>query len=209
LRFGVLLSALGLLLLLLPSAARAGREFEVTPSAGFRFGGTLSESTTGDVLTVGESAGFGLTLGLRESPRTLYELVYRFQRTDLIGEEGTGEAPPRTDMDIHCLQIGSAYEFDQARIRPFISAGLGLTTLVPGGAGEDSSTNFSLSLGGGVKIPFTERTGLRLEGRGYLTLLESGTEIFCISSGGVSCAVGVQGDFFGQFEVQAGIYVLL
>ena len=80
-----------------------------------------------------------------------------------------------------------------------------MTALAP--SGEETSAYFSLSLGGGVKIPFSARAGLRLEGRGYLTILPSSTQIFCAGGGGGgSCAFGVAGDSFGQFELQAGIY---
>ena len=196
---------LGVVLLLLPAAARAEREFEITPSAGVFFGGSFQDSATGRNVGADASASFGLILGLRESPRAHYELLYRFQRTDLSWSV-TPAGSPRPGVDIHYLQIGSSYEFPGKRFRPFVAAGVGLTALVPDGAGQDSSTNFSLSLGGGVKIPFSDRAGLRLEGRGYLTVLPSNSQIFCVSSGGASCDVSVEGDTLGQFELMAGVY---
>lgn len=81
-----------------------------------------------------------------------------------------------------------------------------MTFLVPTGEGLDSSTNFSLSLGGGVKVPVTGRVGLRFEGRGYMTILPDSTEVFCVSSGGASCAVRVTGDVLWQFQLLGGIY---
>jgi hypothetical protein len=57
-----------------------------------------------------------------------------------------------------------------------------------------------------VKVPFSSKLGLRLEGRGYLTILPNTTEVFCVSSGGAECAVRVQGDVLGQVELLAGIY---
>jgi hypothetical protein len=199
---GRLSPTLGLLLLLLPVPGRAEGRIEITPCAGFLFGGGFQSSASGDDLTVGEAPGFGLILGLRETPRTHYELLYRFQRTDLERAEGSSGAP-RTDLDIHYLHLGSTYEFPRETVLPFISAGLGLTSFVP--SGQDSSTNFSISLGGGMKIPLTERVGLRLEGRGYLTILPDSTEIFCVVSSGGACSAGVQGDTLVQFEVLAGI----
>jgi hypothetical protein len=56
-----------------------------------------------------------------------------------------------------------------------------------------------------VKIPVSKRVGLRLEGRGFLTILPESTDLFCVSSGGAACDVRVQGDVFGQVELLAGI----
>lgn len=177
----------------------------VTPFSGFLFGGSFQDGTTGAERGVDQSAGFGLILGLRDTPRTQYELLYSFQRTNLPGDETSGGGR-RLDLDIHYLHLGSTYEFPKESVRPFISAGVGLASFVPAGAGQDSSTNFSLSLGGGVKIPLTDRVGLRLEGRGWLTLFPNSTEIFCASSSGATCAGGVQGGSIGQFELLSGIY---
>lgn len=197
--------AAAVLLLLAPSAARADRGIEITPFAGFRFGGSFEDNTTGTDFKVGESGSFGLILGLRDTHETHYELLYSFQRTELNGE-GIFGGRPLFDLNIHYLHLGGTLEFPGETVLPFISGGLGVTFLVPTGAGLDSSTNFSLSLGGGVKVPFSSKLGLRLEGRGYLTILPNTTEVFCVSSGGAECAVRVQGDVLGQVELLTGIY---
>ncbi|HEX9191954.1 MAG TPA: outer membrane beta-barrel protein [Candidatus Deferrimicrobiaceae bacterium] len=194
-----------LLLLLLPAAARAEGRIEITPFAGFTFGGNFEDNTTGASLKVGESGSLGLILGYRDTPETHYELFYSFQRTDLRGS-GTFGGNPLFDLDIHYLHLGGTYEFPgERKLLPFISGGLGVTFLVPTGEGLDSSTNFSLSLGGGVKVPVTGRVGLRFEGRGYMTILPDSTEVFCVSSGGASCAVRVTGDVLWQFQLLGGI----
>jgi hypothetical protein len=46
---------------------------------------------------------------------------------------------------------------------------------------------------------------LRLEGRGFLTILPDSSTIFCVSSGGVACNVLVQGDVLGQLLLLAGV----
>lgn len=203
---GLLPVGFAALLVLIPAGARAERGFEITPFAGFRFGGSFEDNTTGTDFQVGETGSFGVILGLRDTPETHYELLYSFQRTELNGGGIFGGAP-LFDLDIHYLHLGGTYEFPgEKKVIPFVSGGLGVTFLVPTGAGLDSSTNFSFSLGGGVKVPISSRVGVRLEGRGYLTILPDSTEVFCVSSGGASCAVRVQGDVLGQFELLAGIY---
>jgi opacity protein-like surface antigen len=199
--------ALLLLALAFAGTSHAGdRKLEITPFGGFRFGGSFEDNTTGTNFKVGESGSFGLILGLRDTVETHYELLYSFQRTELSGG-GIFGGGPLFDLDIHYLHLGGTYEFPgEGKVLPFISGGLGVTFLVPTGAGLDSSTNFSLSMGGGVKVPLSGKVGLRFEGRGYLTILPNNTEIFCVSSGGAACAVRVQGDVLGQFELLTGLY---
>jgi hypothetical protein len=199
-----LLVPLVALFVLLPTLARGDWGAELTPFAGFRFFGGFTDNTTDLDLDVDEAASFGLILGLQATHETDYELFYSLQRTELKGEGIlSGDAP--FDLDIHYLHIGGTYLFPKERVRPFISGGLGLTYFSPDVSGVDSEIYFSLSLGGGAKIPISKRFGLRLEGRGFLTILPDDSDIFCVSSGGAACAVRVNGDVFGQFELLAGI----
>jgi hypothetical protein len=199
-----LLVPLAVLLVFLPAPARADRGIEITPFAGFRFGGGFKDDATGVDLPVGERESFGLILNVRADHETQYELFYGLQKTELKGR-GLFAGEPLFDLDIHYLHIGGTYLFTGEAVRPFLSGGLGLTFLVPDGPGLDAKTRFSLSLGGGAKIPISKGLGLRFEGRGFLTVLPDGTEIFCISSGGAFCDVRVQGDVLAQFELLAGI----
>jgi len=200
-----LLMAFALLLVLIPATARAERGVEITPFAGYAMGGGFEDNTTGASLDVDSSGMLGLILGLRDTHETQYELFYSFQRTELNGGGNSGGAS-LFDMDIHYLHIGGTYLFPGEKVRPFLSGGLGLTLFVPDANGVSSKANFSLSLGGGVKIPISNHVGLRFEGRGFLTILPANTEVFCVSSGGAACAVRVQGDVFGQVQLLTGLY---
>ena len=53
-------------------------------------------------------------------------------------------------------------------------------------------------------VPVSDRVALRIEGRGFLTILPENTTIFCVSSGGAACRVNVQGDVFGQVPAAGG-----
>jgi opacity protein-like surface antigen len=204
--FRALLFAAALLLspFLFPGAAGAEWGLEVTPYAGYTIGGSFEDNTTGTSLDVKEGGSLGLVLGLPDTPDTQYELFYGFQRTKVTGG-GTFGGETLFDLDIHYLHLGGTYMFSREKVRPFVSGGLGLTHFVPSGSGMNSKTYFSVSLGGGAKIPVSEHVGLRLEARGFMTILPDSTEIFCVSSGGAACAVKVQGDVLGQFLLLAGI----
>lgn len=204
--FRLLLFAAALLLspVPFPGEAEAGWGLEVTPYAGYAIGGNFEDNTTGATLDVKEGGSFGLVLGMPDTPETQYELFYGFQRTKVTGG-GTFGGDTLFDLDIHYLHLGGTYLFPGEKVRPFLSGGLGATHFVPHGSGLDQKTYFSLSLGGGAKIPISGHVGLRLEGRGFLTILPDSTEIFCVSSGGVACNVKVQGDVLGQLLLMAGI----
>jgi hypothetical protein len=204
--FRLLLLATALLLspVLFPGEAGAEWGLEITPYAGYTFGGNLSDNVSGASLDVQEGGSFGLVLGLPDTPETRYELFYGFQGTKVTGG-GTFGGETLFDLDIHYLHLGGTYLFPAEKVRPFLSGGLGATHFVPHGSGLDRKTYFSLSLGGGVTIPISGRVGLRFEGRGFLTILPDTTEIFCVSSGGAACSVKVQGDVLGQFLLMTGI----
>jgi len=194
-----------LLLMLIPLSARAEWGVELTPFAGYRFGGGFEDNTTGANLDAAASGSVGLILGVPDTHERQYELLYSFQRTELKGGGISGDVAP-FGLDIHYLQIGGTYQLSAEKVRPFLSGGLGMTLFAPDKPGLSSKVYFSLSLGGGVRIPLSNRVGLRFEGRGYLTILPENTQIFCVSSGGAACAVRVQGDVFGQVELLTGIY---
>jgi len=187
-----------------PGFAGAGWGLEITPYAGYAIGGGFEDNTTGSSLDVKEGGSFGLVLGLPDTPDTQYELFYGLQRTKVTGS-GTLGGGTLFDLDIHYLHLGGTYMFAGDKVRPFLSGGLGATHFVPRGSGMSSKTYFSLSLGGGARIPISDRVGLRFEARGMLTILPDATEIFCVSSGDVACRVNVRGDVLGQILLMTGV----
>jgi len=197
-------AALLLSSVLLPGEAGAEWGLEITPYVGYTVGGNFTDNTTGATLDVREGGSFGLVLGLPDTPETQYELFYGLQRTKVTGG-GTFGGETLFDLDIHYLHLGGTYMFPGEKVRPFVSGGLGATHFVPHGDGLNPKTYFSISLGGGAKIPISGHFGLRFEGRGFLTILPDTTEIFCVSSGGAACRVNVQGDVLGQLLLMAGI----
>jgi opacity protein-like surface antigen len=204
--FRLLLVAAVLLLpsVLFPGEAGAEGGLEITPFVGYTIGGSFEDNTTGANLDVKEGGSFGLVLGLPDTPETQYELFYGFQRTKVTGG-GTFGGETLFDLDIHYLHLGGTFMFPGEKVRPYIAGGLGGTHFAPHGSGLSAKTYFSLSLGGGVKIPISGHVGLRFEGRGFLTILPDSTEIFCVSSGGAACRVNVQGDVLGQVLLMGGI----
>lgn len=197
----------GCLALLVASAAMAQEDtykYELTPFAGFGTGGEFEDSTSTASLQLDDGSSFGFILNIRESANTQWEILYLRQGTeaDTTGLPISG-AP--LDIDVHYVQGGGTYLFDGNVARPFLAATIGASHFEPGLSGVDSETFFAFSIGAGLQIRPNDRFGIRLEARGYGTLLDSESDLFCQSDpAGLICAVRVEGNVLGQFHAMAG-----
>jgi len=199
----VALAAMALILAFSPVAAIAG-DFEITPFAGYTWGGQFSDAVTGTTLKVKETANYGVMVDIKQDEQSQIELYFSHQATQLQTDNGLFTGNPLFNLDIDYYHVGGTYGADSGKARPYLVGTLGVTHMVPQGPGLDALTKFSLSLGGGVKLFATERVGLRLEGRWFGTLFNGSGSAFC-SSG--TCAINVQGDLFSQFVANAGIFI--
>jgi len=202
--FLLILSGIAFMLLSAPRFAAAESGWEIAPFAALHLGGSFKDNTADVRLSAGEGAAFGFILAAPEEVDAKYELLYAFQRTDLSADSTFG-GKSLFDLDIHYLHLGGSYRFLEGRVRPFVAGGLGATHFAPRGSGPGSKTYFSLSFGVGAIVPVSGSVSLRIEGRGFLTILPENSTVFCVSSGGATCAVNAQGDVFGQFLLIAGL----
>jgi hypothetical protein len=110
---------------------------------------------------------------------------------------------PIFDLAVETYQFGGNYLFreDGVAVRPYLGLGLGVTRLIPDPAGFDTETRFCASLAGGVKAYLGSHFGFRFEVRGFFTVLESDTQIFCNGP----CYVSTSGSELSQAEVRAGL----
>jgi len=155
---------------------------------------------------LGSGAGFGIDLGLYRDDQSFYELLYSSQSAGL---DSSDPALDGVDLRIDYLHFGGTLFFPQDNdfFVPYLSLTIGATLMRPDG-GFDSETKFSGSLGGGFRFPFNDNVALNLGVRGYLTLLESDTDLFCVSnSTQAGCLVRSSGSTFFQAEGQLGLSV--
>jgi len=197
-----LLALLALAALALPAAAQPKADNYVTAYAGYRFGGSLTDVATQDSWEASEGSATAVALDLGIDGQTQYQFFVS-RRSGAL--QPTGFLAPVTDiaLAITYLHFGGTYFLEQVGRGPYLAGGLGLTHFDPRDAGFSSETRFSLSFGAGFMLPLAGRVALKLEGRAYATLVDSGTSFLC--SGG--CVVQIQGDTFAQGEVLAGIAV--
>ena len=202
--------AITLTLLVIGSADALGqvpRRFELTPYAAHRFGGSFEHEDGTTSIDLDDANGFGLIFNVRESAKTQWEVIYARQDTSADTSSVAGLATS-TDVRFEHLQGGGTYEFDaRPGWQPFLAATLGGTHVTPRWAGLQGDTFWSMSIGTGVAIRPSARIGFRLEARVWGMLVDSDTRLFCISSGGATCEIEIDGRVLWQLETFAGVTV--
>jgi hypothetical protein len=184
--------------------------FEFTPFAGGRMGGGFDVAAAdGTDSSVDLDAGmsYGLDLGLYRDGQSFYELLYSTQSTSLDSKDPLLDG---VDLRIDYLQFGGTafFPIDSDLYVPYLSLTIGATLMEPDTGGYDSETLFSGSIGGGLRIPFNDNVALNLGVRGYLTFVDSDTDLFCVSnSQEAGCLVRSSGSTFFQAEGQLGLSV--
>ncbi len=196
---------LPMLLLCSPAFAEAPY-FEVTPFAGYRMGGQFdtqeTEASPSRSVDLESAASWGLDLGLYRDDSSFYELLYSRQSTGFDSRDAT---LGRIDVATEYYQFGGTLLFEPQRwMVPYLSLTIGATRL-SADRGYGSETKFSGSLGGGLRLPVSDRFGVVLGVRGYLTFVNSDTDFLCISQDGeASCLVKSSGSTYFQGEALAG-----
>jgi hypothetical protein len=193
----LLASALG-------AAAAPGNDNAVTLYGAYRSGGSFTDSASQTTLKLDSSPAGAISLDLALDARRQVQWYLSHQRTEL--DLGTAAQPAATPtklpLQLTYLHLGGSVFFDGPVGKgPYVVGGLGATVFSPGLAGLSNEVRPSMNLGIGYQWPLAERIALRLEARGYVTLINSNGGFFC--SGG--CVVAIQGDTLTQGEVQLGL----
>jgi opacity protein-like surface antigen len=159
-------------------------------------------SSSGSTVSLADHGAFALTADLRADEGTQYELFYSREATGL---RGNTIAVPRTNVTVEYLHLGGTLLLnDEPQVKPYIVGGLGVTRLTPSEEGN-TDTRFSVSLGVGLRWPVTKHFAVRLEGRGFATLVNPDAAVFCRSDqNGLLCRIRGSGQTFIQGELLAG-----
>jgi hypothetical protein len=171
-----------LLVLCFASLAHAQSGIELTPYFGYRGGGEISSDTLeffGE-LEIDEGESYGLIVGFPIAPWAMIELEASFQDSVLVQAGGDflpGAAIANIDVDYY--HVGFVFQGAGPKVQPFGIFTLGATNINPKLEGLTSETKFSTSFGGGLKLNFSQNFGLRLEGRGYYTLIDTNDDYYC------------------------------
>jgi hypothetical protein len=207
---GVLLAAFAAIALA-PAVAQADEgfkpRFEVTPFVGYRTGDDFDLEDANGVETtadVDDAASFGVDVGIYRDRTSFYELLYSRKQGDLDFKLATA---PDAELTTEYYHFGGTLLFpDEGYAVPWLSLTIGATRLAASGP-YDSETRFSTSLGGGLRLPVTDNVSANLGVRGYLTLLDSDSDIFCVGNGDLNCVVRSTGSTYVEFEASLGLSV--
>ncbi len=194
-----------LLALLIPNKLIAQR-VELSPYTGFMLGGRINYYQ--GYLKIEDGQNWGVMLDFNVAHETQIELGYSRINTSMI-QHSLSDEKIINELIIDYIQIGGLKEFalNSDAVLPFFVGTLGLTVFTPRDGGYSSSTNFSVTLGGGVKIFPTEHFGFRLQARLLLPMQWGGLGIGCGTGG---CGGGVYtSTTIAQGDFTAGIIIRL
>ena len=181
--------------LALPCAAQNA----LTLYGGYRGGGSFQQSTSPfDSISLQSSATGSISLDFGLDAMRQVQIFASYQSTELEATATTPVVP----MTVSYLHLGGTNYFEGAVGRgAYVVGGLGVTRLAPGLSGLSAEFRPSLNLGLGYQWPISGALSLRAELRGYFTLINSSSSLFC--SGG--CVVAIKGDGLTQAEALVGL----
>jgi len=182
------LGAVALFLLAGISTKAQGR-FEVTPFVGYETSASYPISaTTGpsgtnpiDRLRVNDSLAFGTFLDYSLTENFQLEFMWNRNNTSYSAQDIlTNTYISAYHSIIDQYQFGGLYMFRNSavKLRPYVAASLGFTHDTNGNS-TPNRTDFSFSLGGGVKYYLSRHVGLRGDIRYLPTYGSSSNEVYC------------------------------
>jgi len=189
-----------------PARAEEPKEYnnwEFTPFVGYMAGGEFEDPIDDSNRDLQAGTSYGLIIDAAAEWWRHYEMLYLRQSTEVDGFE-------KFDMDVEYLQFGGTVAYPDAEythVIPYIGMTIGAARFSPDQAGLDDETKFAFTLGGGLRVPLTERFSVRLDLRAYATVMNADSEIFCVSSGGATCRIKVKSDLFLQYAANLGFTV--
>jgi hypothetical protein len=206
-----------LFVFLLGIAAGAGaaqqqpsRDKAFTVYAAYRDGGSFEDITTGSKVPIEASGAFAVSLDFGLDPRagTVLQIYVSRQSSDVDTRQATQPPPPsaplpaKVPIAVTYAHVGGiAYLDRKIGQGAYLAGGIGATLFEPDFNGLANELRPSISLAIGYQLPLGERLALRFEARGYATLVNSSSALFC--SGG--CVVSIKGETVTQGEVQLGL----
>ena len=191
------------------------QKLEITPFYGFQFNGKVV-GYNGD-LNVRDASSYGVMLDISVQKGMQVELFYSRSDTRADFVEYRGPTYKLTDVSVNYFQLGFLRAVKKVdKITMYGIGSLGATLFSPSGTMYDETPDkyyfedwwlFSVTVGGGAKIMFSEKVGLRLEGRLMMPITWAGGG-FMVGTGGSGLYLG-GGSAIIQASLTAGIIVAL
>jgi hypothetical protein len=192
-------SLVPVLVLMLGLALPAAAQNSISVYGGYRGGGSFQQNTSPvDSIGLQSSATGSVSLDLGLDATRQVQIFASYQSTELEASATTPVVP----LTVGYLHLGGTNYFEGAVGRgAYVVGGLGVTRLAPGLSGLSAEYRPSMNLGLGYQWPVAGALSIRAELRGYFTLINSSSSLFC--SGG--CVVSIKGDGLTQVEALLGL----
>ncbi len=183
-------------------------QLEISPTAGYFFGGKINFYEGS--LKLNDNTDFGINLSFEVDEGSFIELSYVGSKSSAYWRPYSYmPGYPSQDFDINSnyFLIGGVHQVPMGSQNVFgfgtLKAGLGYFNSLKNSISD--VWRFSVGMGLGVKVFFTDRIGIRLSGNMYMPLYFNGVGAYVgVGSGGTSSglsinstAVIIQGDFSG------------
>lgn len=183
------------------AAATAAAQTSIAAYGGFRGGGSFEQDDGSSAsLDLKSSASGALAFSFAVDAARQGQVLLSYQSTDIEASATT----PKVPLTVTYLHFGGTNYFEGTIGRgPYVAAGIGATWMSPSLSGLSSEVRPSLNLGLGYEWPISGALSLKAELRGYFTLVNSNSALFC--SGG--CVVAIKGDGLVQVEGLIGLSV--
>ena len=170
-------------------AQQEGRQYEVTPFFGTRFGGNIDLSQQGnpnvDFLKIKSSENYGVMAGVSFWGDFQGEFMWNRQPTSLSAHNpNDGTYSFLSNMNLNMYQFDVLYNIPHSfrNFKPFVVAGLGFSHFGAQPANGQPvlgfDNRFAYNLGGGVKYFFNQHWGVRVEARWSPSHTTQGKTVF-------------------------------
>jgi opacity protein-like surface antigen len=181
--------------------------YEFTPFVGFVAGGEFEDPVDSTGRDIDEGNNFGLIFDIAADEWRHYEFLYARQSSEIDADIAGGAEP--LDLDVEYLHLGGTVSWPEAqRVIPYFGLTVGFTRFSPDLDGLDDETKLSFGISTGLKIPITDHFGVRLDVRGFATLLDTDGDLFCVSSNGTgTCRIRAKSDTLLQYTASLGVTI--
>jgi hypothetical protein len=173
---------------------------DVTPFAGWRFGGDATTQQSGytNSSSINSALSYGAIVDFPIGDPRSVELYYSREPTTIGGSLASS---PVHDLTVSVYQLGlaEAIPTENPRLSWLVVGSAGATELAGGGS---SQTHLSIGASGALLFMASEHVGLRMDLRALLTFTGGGNGAVVCSGG---CVAQIHSTAFAQGEISVGV----
>lgn len=189
------------------SAAASAQQVEIVPFGGYRVGTSGAGGSAAVPVVYDNNGGvtFGALVDIPYGPvkdGLKFEALFSRERSYIKVQPGSAFDPPvKVDVTVDHLMLGGVQELDDTPGRAFIGGLFGLSRFA---APDEVDVRFTIGLTAGAKFFANKHVGLRIDARGYLTIVSLGSGAVACNGG---CAVAFTINPAFQADLTAGLII--